>query len=1176
MTTHTEADIIKGSILYREKGYAVGDFILADGTTITADDLITIDGNYRSSGATTTPTIFTGRIEDYNLDKLKKITAIDKGEEIANIIPDTYYCGYMGEIISRMITHANANHITTDQGPYTATGWYDSIYNFRDQGLLTGTNINWVDFQTQMANVSIAASVGGHTNVLRWTANTNWTIYHYIKHSYVNLPTYGTIEFMYRSTNTGEENNVRLYNENNQMAISFMLDNDYMDSNIPIADDTTYYMRIDFRCAGADAYDSLSEDQYRISMFNSSGAHLSNSPNIHSFSNTSTNIVDIGFYQNNEVLLSHNMYIDAVGTYPFSEFGEDKYYILTDNLDEITYTLPQGTSDTVTIPAYGSQTLQTHTDYGSKHEEYTWALKPDGELRWHDMSENLGITLDGTEKYWNVSGKYQVKRINRVVVKGSLGFKGEANDPSLQGTHGIITQRDYVAQALSEDELNIIATNLLTIYKKELPLRLEMSIKLDAYGYLQVGEYLTIGTDAIIYNDSGDYAPAGTYRVVECELILGEGGEYQYVNLILEDGLTFSKQPRDAQENSQAAALSQSNITVVGGSSSGDGETNTITNIGIGDGEVYKQKIGVEFELKTLKDGTGIDVVNNTDDITLQVDTTGFLEGTPTEDLTTKATTSEWSFDHAANAVSDIKHMTDAQINALHARSHTLDSGDDHTGSLPISDLDTLTPASEKATLVAGDLLMVGDSDASYVNKKVQIANIIQNDDFGDAWNNKYTRSPSSEKCFNKFTSVDSNIGALQDCLLYKGTWDASTGVYPDLSPTTGDYWICTVAGTTNSIFYEYYDWIIWNGSIWNLIRQYKGVVTVEVGTSDSIQTAVDAVLGAGGGVVVIKQGTHDTSGDTFPIVINATGKDIKITGVGDGSVIRSTVLGVDVFTVTAIDSFILENVRVECTNCNASTNAIDVNGGNIVLIDNVTVDGTDAGWGIDIDTPDAFVKNCRVSDFGINIVLRANYIHCEGNHVSSSADQGIYIDTAHQCIVSHNIIKTAGNDGLSIVGDSDKNVVANNIFEPSSGYAGIFIQASSQENIIGNNSFTCVSGGNGIRIDGDYSIISGNMIEGATTGILINSGGDYNIINPNLFYNCNTDFTDAGTGTKIFGSDIAYNSTSWNTNLGTPTKNAIRDKFFTNDAALTTHKTSTDHDSRYYTETEINNFNFS
>ncbi len=50
------------------------------------------------------------------------------------------------------------------------------------------------------------------------------------------------------------------------------------------------------------------------------------------------------------------------------------------------------------------------------------------------------------------------------------------------------------------------------------------------------------------------------------------------------------------------------------------GEANTADNVGLGEGNVFRDKSGVTIHLKTLKEGAGINITDNTDDVTLAVD----------------------------------------------------------------------------------------------------------------------------------------------------------------------------------------------------------------------------------------------------------------------------------------------------------------------------------------------------------------------------------------------------------------------------------------------------------------------------------------------------------------------------------------------------------------------------
>ena len=72
---------------------------------------------------------------------------------------------------------------------------------------------------------------------------------------------------------------------------------------------------------------------------------------------------------------------------------------------------------------------------------------------------------------------------------------------------------------------------------------------------------------------------------------------------------------RDDVQLSQADSLAY--VTTPSSGGGGSGEVNTASNVGTGAGQVFKQKTGVDLELKTIKAGTNITVTNNADDITI-------------------------------------------------------------------------------------------------------------------------------------------------------------------------------------------------------------------------------------------------------------------------------------------------------------------------------------------------------------------------------------------------------------------------------------------------------------------------------------------------------------------------------------------------------------------------------
>jgi hypothetical protein len=94
---------------------------------------------------------------------------------------------------------------------------------------------------------------------------------------------------------------------------------------------------------------------------------------------------------------------------------------------------------------------------------------------------------------------------------------------------------------------------------------------------------------------------------------------------------------------------------------------------------------------------------------------------------------------------------------------------------------------------------------------------------------------PMSQKgAANGVAETDSNnkvlISHLPDSIAnglnYKGAFDASSGSYP-ASPTTGDYYICKIAGTIGADVYAVGDWAVYNGSSWDKIDNSQKVSSV-------------------------------------------------------------------------------------------------------------------------------------------------------------------------------------------------------------------------------------------------------------------------------------------------------------------------------------------------------------
>jgi len=79
------------------------------------------------------------------------------------------------------------------------------------------------------------------------------------------------------------------------------------------------------------------------------------------------------------------------------------------------------------------------------------------------------------------------------------------------------------------------------------------------------------------------------------------GVDLQFRRLIAGAGMTITENTND--------------VTFV--ASAGVGEANTVSNVGSGTGQIFKQKAGVDFELKRLLAGSGISITDGASDITI-------------------------------------------------------------------------------------------------------------------------------------------------------------------------------------------------------------------------------------------------------------------------------------------------------------------------------------------------------------------------------------------------------------------------------------------------------------------------------------------------------------------------------------------------------------------------------
>ncbi len=352
--------------------------------------------------------------------------------------------------------------------------------------------------------------------------------------------------------------------------------------------------------------------------------------------------------------------------------------------------------------------------------------------------------------------------------------------------------------------------------------------------------------------------------------------------------------------------------------------------------------------------------------------------------------------------------------------------------------------------------------------------------------------------------------------------------------------------------------------------------------TGQDIQDAIDSIAAKSGNVKILSI----AGGIQLTATIDVDGGgNYIIEGEGEGCVIDCAG-DRTAFNITDALYCKISNLKIDADDHTGNfTNSIDIDeaSDNRVVIEYISVvnpNGAKFGRGVLITSDNCVIQNCSISRTYIGIQVGGEHNLILNNHITMTDNSGITIlgdnneIIGNDCnnndisaikllscdsnIISNNNCNNNGAAGQGIyLSASNMNVIIGNQCSGNFHY-GIHIYQSNYNNIIGNNcsenDYDQVNDGGGIWLDtnSDYNIISGNVLYG---NVNIGAGDAYginifdntcneNCIGFNLYRTNDIDYNDIGTGTILSGDNTAYNEATWNGDLGTPTKNVIRDKF--------------------------------
>ncbi len=264
------------------------------------------------------------------------------------------------------------------------------------------------------------------------------------------------------------------------------------------------------------------------------------------------------------------------------------------------------------------------------------------------------------------------------------------------------------------------------------------------------------------------------------------------------------------------------------------------------------------------------------------------------------------------------------------------------------------------------------------------------------------------------------------------------------------------------------------------------------------------STIGANGGTIILSSGTFNL---TAPITINIAGS-IIIKGMGDKTIIdcngeRSA------FIITGCASCVLRDFKIDAQDLTTLTKeVIDITeaSNNKVIIDNITIvgDGTN-GYGIELNSKNCIVQNCKIVDLNIGIYINSNDSIIDCCYITGCNTVAVDFLGSHNRLIKTTMTNNNGSMVIYVRDGANYTIIQNNLII---------------DNEANDESTACAI----YVYKADYMIMGNNEVlnntnigAGQIFGLWIqDSASDKCIVTSNVILGHDSNLQDNGTGTLL------------------------------------------------------------